>query len=172
VSTDHATRLQELGDALEQAAARDLANRPPRTTAPGRRRSPRLAVALAAVAVAVPAAALAATQLLSDSQVASSIPAGTLALVGTHPRCTVVRPGVEYRCTLAKSPSEIGGPAPGQWQGTVEPTVDATKHVNGGCRSLDAAGTRWECYIGRAAVSQSIIGPHFLGAYAPSPGVG
>ena len=27
------------------------------------------------------------------------------------------------------------------WQGTAEPTVDATKHVNGGCRAQNQAGT-------------------------------
>jgi hypothetical protein len=58
------------------------------------------------------------------------------------------------------------------WKGTVEATVDASKHVNGGCRSLDSAGTEWRCYIGRAAVDQRIIGPDLLGAYAPQPGVG
>jgi hypothetical protein len=50
--------------------------------------------------------------------------------------------------------------------------VDATKHVNGGCRSLRSDGREWECYIGQAAVRQQIIGPDFLGEYAPSPGVG
>lgn len=63
-------------------------------------------------------------------------------------------------------------PAATNWTGTVEPTVDATKHVDGGCRSLNTAGTIWDCYIGEAAVKQSIIGQGFLGAYAPSPGVG
>ncbi len=58
------------------------------------------------------------------------------------------------------------------WSGTVEPTVDATKHVNGGCRAQNASGTEWECYIGQAAVQQGIIGQSFLGQYAPAPGVG
>jgi hypothetical protein len=57
-------------------------------------------------------------------------------------------------------------------EGTVEPTVDATKHVNGGCRSLTSDGRVWQCYIGRAAVDEKIIGPDFLGEYAPTPGVG
>jgi hypothetical protein len=96
------------------------------------------------------------------------MPAGTLALAGTEPTCTVVRDGVEFHCTLAKAPA----PEVSNWQGTVEPTVDATKHVNGGCRSLNSAGTEWECYLGRAAVDQQIIGASFLGDYAPSPGVG
>ena len=52
------------------------------------------------------------------------------------------------------------------------PTVDAGKHVNGGCRSLNPEGTEWRCYVGRAAVEQRIIGAGFLGEYAPSPGVG
>ena len=42
-------------------------------------------------------------------------------------------------------------PAPevSDWKGTVEPTVDATKHVNGGCRSLRSDGREWECYLGQ-----------------------
>jgi hypothetical protein len=54
----------------------------------------------------------------------------------------------------------------------VEPTVDASKHVNGGCRSLASDGREWACYIGPAAVAQKIISADFLGEYAPSPGVG
>jgi hypothetical protein len=56
--------------------------------------------------------------------------------------------------------------------GTVEPTVDATKHVNGGCRSLASDGREWECYIGDEAVKRQIIGAGLLGEYAPTPGVG
>jgi hypothetical protein len=80
----------------------------------------------------------------------------------------VVRENVEYRCVLARPPA----PEVADWMGTVEPTVDATKHVNGGCRSENAAGTAWRCYIGEEAVRQQIIGPDFLGEYAPTPGVG
>jgi hypothetical protein len=57
-------------------------------------------------------------------------------------------------------------------KGVVEPTVDATKHVNGGCRSLDSDGRTWQCYIGQAAVDQKIVSAGFLGEYAPTPGVG
>jgi hypothetical protein len=63
-------------------------------------------------------------------------------------------------------------PAVSDWTGTVEPTVDATKHVNGGCRSLQADGRHWRCYIGREAVRERIVGPGFLGQPAPAPGVG
>jgi hypothetical protein len=128
----------------------------------------RLAIAIAAAVLAVPAGAIAVTSLVNDHTVAQSLPAGTKALIGTDPTCTARTAGVEYHCTTARPPS----PEVSDWKGTVEPTVDATKHVNGGCRSLRSDGTEWECYVGESAVQQQIIGRGFLGQYAPSPGVG
>jgi hypothetical protein len=157
---EQTTRLDRLGDALEAAATRDLTAR--------RRPRRRGVAAVLAAAVLVPTAAFAASRLISNEEVAKSLPAGTLSLAGTEPTCTTVTEGVEYHCVLAKAPA----PEVSDWKGTVEPTVDASKHVNGGCRSLSSAGTEWQCYIGKAAVVQQIIGPGFLGEYAPSPGVG
>jgi hypothetical protein len=167
-------RLARLGDVLLAAAEADLAA----GTAGGahpeparRRRLPRrTALALAAALVTVPGAAVAAHALLGADDVARSIPAGTLMLVGTEPTCTVVTDQVEYRCTLKHAPS--GEIAPGEMLGTVEPTVDAHGTVNGGCRSLDADGRTWECYVGQAAVDQKIIGRDFLGQHSAGPGVG
>ncbi len=136
-----------------------------------RRRRRTIAGALAALAIVVPGAALAANALITNEDVATSIPSGTWALMGTHPTCTTIRADIEFDCTLAKPP-RTGDIAPGGWAGTVEPTVDRTKHVNGGCRSQTADGTRWRCYIGQEAVRQEIIGPDFLGEYAPAPGRG
>jgi hypothetical protein len=158
--TDLTPRLARLGDDLERAARRDLR--------PHRRRSRRAALAAVAALIAVPGAAVAAIELISEDDVARSIPAGTLWLADTEPSCTVVAQDVEYRCTLGKAP---GDEVP-DWTGTAMPTVDASKHVNGGCRSLNAEGTEWSCYIGEEAVRQQIIGPGLLGEYAPSPGVG
>ncbi len=166
MTTDLSPTLARLGDALEAAAVADLgapADRPP-----SRWRSRRVLVAVAVLAVAAPGAAIATERLLSTGEVAASLPQGTLSLAGTQPTCTVVSAGVEYHCLLAHAPA----PEVSNWLGTVEPTVDATKHVNGGCRSFAADGRDWECYIGRAAVDQQIIGPQFLGVYAPSPGAG
>jgi hypothetical protein len=160
---DLTPRLARLGDELERAARRDLRPSP----APRRRRR-RIVVAAVAALVIVPGAAVAGYELISESEVAHSLPAGTLALAGTEPDCTTVRENVEYHCVLARPPA----PEVANWKGTVEPTVDATKHVNGGCRSENAEGTRWRCYIGEEAVRQQIIGPGFLGEFAPSPGVG
>lgn len=165
--TDLPSTLHRLGDALEGAAEADLRGR--QTRAPRRRRiSTRIAVAAAVLAIVVPGVAIAASQLIGADEVAQSLPAGTLSLAGTNPTCTVVEQDVEYVCVLEHPPA----PEVSDWKGTVEPTVDATKHVNGGCRALTSDGREWRCYIGRAAVDQQIIGPDFLGEYAPSPGVG
>jgi hypothetical protein len=160
------TSLGRLGDALEAAAEADLQRQPARSRL---RLSPRrLAIVVAALAILIPGVALAATQLIGNDDVARSLPAGTLSLAGTEPTCTTVKSGVEYHCVLAKAPA----PEVADWKGTVEPTVDATKHVNGGCRSLASDGKEWECYIGEAAVRQRIVSEGFLGEYAPTPGVG
>ena len=164
--TDAHSTLDRLGDALEAGAAADLHARPAQPR--GRRFSTRIAIGVAVLAVLVPSVALAATQLIGTDDVAQSLPAGTLSLAGTNPTCTVVEQDVEYLCVLEHAPA----PEVSDWKGTVEPTVDATKHVNGGCRSLTSDGRSWRCYIGQAAVDQQIIGPDFLGEYAPSPGVG
>jgi hypothetical protein len=162
-------QLVQLGDELERATTADLAASTPPAAAPRRRRvSRRLALAIVAVAIVVPGVAIAASQLTSTGDVAASMPAGTLALAGTEPTCTVVTKGVEFHCVLARAPA----PEVADWKGTVEPTVDASKHVNGGCRSLASDGKEWECYLGQAAVDQKIIGQSFLGELAPSPGVG
>jgi hypothetical protein len=165
--TELQTTLRRLGYALESAADADLHPAAP-TRARRRRVSTRVVVIAAAVAVLVPSVALAASRLIGTDEVAQSLPAGTLSLAGTEPTCTVVVQDVEYHCVLAHAPA----PEVSDWKGTVEPTVDATKHVNGGCRSLASDGREWECYIGQAAVDQQIIGAGFLGEYAPSPGVG
>ena len=158
------TDLDGLGDALERAAERDMI----RSRTQRRRRSRRLAVAAVAVAVAIPGLAFAADRLIGGAEVARSLPAGVLALAGTNPSCTVVVQDVEYHCVLERAPA----PEVADWKGTVEPTVDATKHVNGGCRSLRSDGLEWECYLGQAAVDQKIISADFLGEYSPAPGVG
>jgi hypothetical protein len=158
-------RLSRLGAELERACAADLAAKPK----PQRLRLTRRTLLAAAVAAAGlgAAAALAADQL-STSDVEKSLPAGTAALIGTNPTCTAVKAGVEYHCVLARPPA----PEVSDWKGTVEPTVDATKHVNGGCRALTSDGLQWQCYLGQAAVDQKIVGAGFLGEYAPDPGHG
>jgi hypothetical protein len=153
-------RLVLIGDDLERAARKDVRRHT--------RRRRRVLGGAAALVILLPGGALAAGLLTADD-VARSLPAGTKFLVGTTPKCEVVKENVEYRCTIAGHfESEIDG----SLKGTVEPTVDDTKHVNGGCRSLTDDGREWSCYVGEEAVRRQIIGPDFLGEYAPSPGVG
>jgi hypothetical protein len=169
-TADLPPRLTRLGDELQRRTEADLAVDGARRRAVEHRlaRPRRLLLAAAAAAVAIPGAAIAASQLIDTNDVARSLPAGTLSLAGTQPSCTVVRQNVEYRCTLGRTPAaEVS-----DWKGTVESTVDASKHVNGGCRSLASDGRTWQCYIGRAAVEEKIIGDGLLGQYAPAPGVG
>ena len=175
-------RLPLLGDALREAAAADLARTDATTAAPthsgeGRPRharpkyriSARTAVALVAVALAIPAAAIATGVLSSNEKVADSIPAASFAFAGVEPTCTTLREGLEYRCVLDQPPNGEVPPGsgrfvikPGKWRGAVEPTVDETRHVNGGCRSQNAEGTLWLCYLGDESVRQGILMPSAL----------
>lgn len=158
-------RLDELGDALRAAALADVAR------AARRRRRRTVAGVLAATAIVLPGAALATSALIGGGEVARSIPSGTWALMGTDPRCTTVRANVEFDCTLASVPKQ-GDIVAGAWKGTVEPTVDRSKRVNGGCRSLDGAGTHWRCYLGDEAVRQQTIGAGLLGQRSAGPSRG
>ncbi len=190
--TDTTQRLAELGDALLAATTADLrteqavAVAPARHARPGRRRRTLAAAALALVAV--PGVAVAAGALTSEEEVARSLPSGTLALLGSDPTCTTVRAGVAFDCTLAKAPAgDIGA---GNWARVVEPSVGDDGRINGGCRSQNAAGTRWRCYLGAEAVRRGTVSPAptgplpkplpgeseaapaWLGAPSAGPGVG
>jgi hypothetical protein len=157
-------RLAAIGDELERATRAELR----RAWLRRRRIRRRIAACAAALVILVPGAAVAGG-LFSTDDVERSMPAGTRFLVGTTPDCEAVRDGIEYHCTVT---GKLNHPEIEDIKGTVEPTVDKTKHVNGGCRSLRSDGREWTCYIGEEAVRQHIIGAGFLGEYAPSPGVG
>jgi hypothetical protein len=171
-------RLPLLGDALREAVADEIARGEEKQARPRVRigTRARAGLALLAVVLVVPAAAIATGVLSPDQEVAASIPHGTYAFAGTEPTCTTLQEGVEYECVLGRSPNGEVPPGsgvfvikPGAWLGVVEGTVDKTEHVNGGCRSQNAEGTRWLCYQGEESVRQEILGPSALGQYLPSP---
>jgi len=256
MSTD--TRLGEIGDELEQLFAADLRGeagvRPP-VAGPARRRSwfatrRRRWLAVGVLVIAIPGVAYAAGAFTSPATVARSLPAGAR-IFGSTPTCTVVRPDVEYLCTLAQAPppdpvthltpkqwrkflatppnlgkvkivtrryeiapgkwttgrfaedlpriiritqayrdqvlagfgftpaqvrayneavsGDTAGIGAGQFKGTVEPTV-IDRRIDGGCRAINGDGTRWDCYLGEAAVRHKVVAG--LGTYVPGPGVG
>ncbi len=172
-SSDLAGRLADLGDSLFAATSNDLRAERPVAAAPARRgrsRGQRRALgALVLALVAVPGVAVAAGALTSEEEVARGLPNGTVALKGSDPTCTDVRAGVAFECTLAKPlTGELGA---GGWKGTIELTVSDEGRINGGCRSQNAAGTRWNCYLGAEAVRQGTVSPAPTGPLPePRPG--
>jgi hypothetical protein len=157
--------LARLGDALEAAARDEVGVRRRRLV---HRPSRRVAVLLATAVFVLAVAAIGAARLVGGHEVAESMPAGAAIFAGTHATCSVVVSNVEYHCVLDRRPF----PEVDDFKGVVEPTVDRTKHVNGGCRGLASDGRSWQCYLGEEAVRQRIIGQGFLGEYAPEPGHG
>jgi hypothetical protein len=170
--TELSPELRRLGTALEQAATDDLDARAA-ARRPARRRR-RLVLAVAA-AIVLPSAAFAADQLLTTTdEVASSMPAGAVIFQGRHPTCSVVTENVEYHCVLDRAPQAESTDQQGNpiYKGVVEPTVDASHKVNGGCRGLTTDGLQWQCYIGQKAVDELIVSQGFLGQTVSGPGRG
>jgi hypothetical protein len=154
-------KLDRLGGVLERAAAADLV---PRRRLPRRR----LLLLAATLAVVIPGGGAIAAALLSGHEISESVVAGGLIFQGTHPDCTAVVEGVQYLCTIDKP----AFPMVDDFTNVAYQTVDATQHVNGGCRSLAADGKTWRCWIGQAAVDHKIISQDFLGEVQTGPATG
>jgi hypothetical protein len=138
---------------------------------PLRRRRGRLAVAVAAGVVVVGGAGVAAalTVLNSPDDVARSLPAGAIMFADTTPTCTATADDAVFECTLATPPTQE---ILDHYAGTIQPIVDASHAVAGGCRAVGDDGLTWTCYTGQRAVDEGLIAQDFLGAYAPGPGRG
>jgi hypothetical protein len=77
---------------------------------------------------------------------------------------------VQFRCVLQSAPSVEY--IVGSYLGAKMPSVDATKHIDGGCIATSADGLKWDCYLGQAAVAHNIIDGGLLGQYQPEPSHG
>jgi hypothetical protein len=153
-------RLDLLGDALEQAARRDVGRRRRRTAV-------RLAAAVTAVA-AIGAGAAVASGVLSGETVARGMPAGSVIFGGTEPTCTLLGDGSTYDCTLAKLPTED---VLDDYTGSKQlVTIDG--RIAGGCIGQDRDGRRWACFLGDDAVQRQILVRDLLGqpSFGPSRG--
>jgi hypothetical protein len=167
-------QLALAGDALQRAWRRDHANRRRHTRAPRRRTLGLILVAALALGSSV---ALASRLLKSpaDEQL-GMIEANTL-FAGSNPTCVSVSAST-FHCTLERTPTgetfyaQDGTQLFDVFLGTKMPTLDATRHVDGGCVSRSADGRSWDCYLGQTAVANGVIGAGLLGDYAPTPAAG
>ena len=152
-------RLERIGDELEAAARRDLPKRPlPR----------RLALAAVLLVILAPAAAFAGERLMSNDDVAQSMPAGRLSLAGTQPTCTTVTRDVEYHCALAQRSCAGSQRLEGNRRAHRRQDEARERRLPLAEQCRDRVGV-----LPRTdRVAQKIIGAGFLGEYAPSPGVG
>ena len=139
------------------------------TVTPIRRKRSRRVVVIAGLAtLAIGGAAAATAYRLSDDEVSKGLPGGSAIFIGTDPSCNS-SDGVVFDCTLASAPTEE---VLDDYTGTLEPFIDDTSHIAGGCRGITADGLQWTCYAGERAVEEGIIGPDFLGELSQGPGRG
>ena len=101
--------LHDLGEALEQAIARDLAARTTsgNAEAPGSRRHLRRVVGVAAAAGAVGLLGVgvaAAVVALDEDEVEAGLPGGSVIFIATDPTCTAAVDPDVFDCVLAQSP--------------------------------------------------------------------
>jgi hypothetical protein len=138
-----------------------------------RRRMPHRWVAVCAAFVlllAVVGAGIAARQLLkSPAEEEHGLPAGSALFIGTDPSCTTVNDH-QFHCVLKSAPTVEY--IEGSYLGSKMLTVDATKHIDGGCIARSADGLDWDCYLGEAAVEHDILVRDLLGQYQPGPSHG
>jgi hypothetical protein len=183
--TEISEQLLRVGDELQRAWNAD--HRRQQSTSFWQRRRLVLVVGLAFLAVGG-GVALAAAVLKSTAEEEQGILKGHLLFEGAQPRCEALT-ATSFRCTLDESPSgmtfyredpkgstSVDGktwtPAFDKFLGMKVPTVDSTRHVDGGCVSISADGRAWDCFLGQSAVDRGIIGAGYLGHYLPQPPTG
>ena len=150
--------------ALSRTETTGRAPRVPRAFRPNKR----MVLLVAIPALLIPTAAIAGS-LLTPHDVATGMPGGSAIFEGTNPKCTVVTDGIEYRCTLAHSPTVD---VTSSYLGSKELVKGPDATVAGGCVGTSSDGLHWECYIGDAAVEHGILAKSLLGQPVLAPGVG
>jgi hypothetical protein len=136
----------------------------------GRRRILVLAIA-AAVMLGGVGGGLAASGFFTTTpaQEEQGLPDGSATFIGTHPTCTQTS-DQHFHCLLKSAPSVEY--IDGSYLDAKMPSVDASKHINGGCIATTADGLTWDCYLGQAAVDHGILDASLLGQYQPTPSHG
>jgi hypothetical protein len=85
-------------------------------------------------------------------------------LNGIEPTCVETPDPEVLECSIAEFPEPHGT---FDYTGYTSLIVDDTSHVSGGCRSTNADATQYLCYLGTRAVDEAIVGPDYLGQWAP-----
>jgi hypothetical protein len=171
---DPAAELAPLFGAQRDALRHTIVSTPLETSAAARRSNRRLPsrrtlalVVAAIVMLGVVGGGLAASGLFkSPAQENQGLPDGSAIFIGTHPACTTVS-AEQFHCVLQSKPT-VEVLADG-YLGAKMTTVDATKHVDGGCVARSDDGLVWDCYLGQAAVDQGILAARLLGEYLAGP---
>jgi hypothetical protein len=158
--------LSQIGRELRSAARNDLARRARRSYMP-QRRMLAVSVAMLAVLVAV-GAGIAAGVLKTTSQEEVGLLNGAATFAGTHPVCKQLA-AEHFRCVLETAPTELTFSDGASYRGVKMESVDATKHVDGGCVAISDDGRAWDCYLGQEAVRRGIIDSGYLGQFVPVP---
>jgi hypothetical protein len=105
----------------------------------------------------------------SSAEEAQGLPGGSAMFIGTHPTCTPLT-DQQFHCVLESAPTVEY--VAGSYLGVKMPSVDASKHIDGGCISTSDTGLQWDCYLGQAAVKHGILDQSVLGLYQPQPSHG
>ena len=167
---DPAGALEPLAEDRREQLRRTIVTAP---AARSSRRIPRRLLAVGAAVVlllGVVGAGIAARQLLkSPAEEERGLPAGSALFIGTDPSCTTVDDH-QFHCVLKSAPTVEY--LEGSYVGSKMLTVDATKHIDGGCIARSADGLDWDCYLGEAAVDHGILVRDLLGQYQPGPSHG
>jgi hypothetical protein len=158
--------LSQIGRDLRSAARSDLA-RSGRRSYMSQRRMFALIAAIVAVLVAV-GAGIAAGVLKTTSQEEVGLLNGAATFAGTHPVCKQLAAD-HFSCVLETTPTELTFSDGASYRGVKMGSVDATKHVDGGCVAISDDGRAWDCYLGQEAVRRGIIDSGYLGQFVPAP---
>jgi hypothetical protein len=167
---DPARALERLPDGRREELRQKIVAAPAKRRARRSRHGLLAAAAALVLLLAVVGAGIAARQLLKTSaDEERGLPAGSALFIGTAPTCTTVD-DQSFHCVLKSAPTveSIGG----SYRGAKMLTVDAARHIDGGCVGKSDDGLDWDCYLGQAAVDHGILASDLLGQYQPGPSHG
>ena len=159
--------LVRLGDDLERAVADQISGSlVVRRTRRLRSRGAVVATIAGAVLL-VGAGAAAAVAFLTPADVARGLPAGSVVFAGVNPTCeTTDKAGDTLSCAVdgGLKSTEVS-----DWTGTIETFTSPDSTIGGACRSQDARGAEWTCFVGQKAVDENLLGPDMIGLHVDGP---